>query len=495
MPGNGKIELARKEAEDRARQQAELGRQRARDQIASSRKRAEDLTSRARPSRDPTHAAVAVKGEAVKQVPNPVVLIQAAKHAIKTAAKLNSPKPPPDATTFGRENELVNQKQEIRIASGDLPDDPRLRRIVWEAAIVGASNQAELAARFRRPDLFSRPLGVRPYQTPARGPLLEGEDPFDTLYHVPKPETQAALRLVRPTRSDRGETISIGNLEVIIETTEFLLQAGQEVDVEKSQITETFDDPRLYLLGRRARVWSYSGILANSNVLQWKNRFLHLYDRFLRGSRAVETGARAVLIYDDVLREGFVLSATISPTEQLLNAVPFNFTMFVTRAESLIDNEVLAPSQQIARDTLLQAASAPELPKVFLPASPRSSGLAAPEPVDAQPATARRADQVLTRDQAHVLNLAMGQQSTGAAGPLERGTAPIAPSGTLESRLGQTAPSGALPGDVQVASVGLPGDTPTASVLLPTDLKNNAGTAFRFDPDTDAVKPPPDLLG
>lgn len=240
---------------------------------------------------------------------------------------------------------------DVRVELGDVADNPNSRRIIYDATVSEAQSKTLLAEQLGRSDLFSRRNGARPYKLTLRrtGTLVESN--FDALYHDPKPETQAVLRIIRPQRgSSRAldAAASGQSFEVLCETSEFLLQSAQEPDSEKFQVTETFDLPRIYLMGRRARFFTYSGTLANTENLQWKNRFLHIYENYLRGSRCVENRARAYLIYDDVIREGIVVNAQTSPNEGMLNAVPFSFTMFIIRTAFIGDRaKIRCPEEDL----------------------------------------------------------------------------------------------------------------------------------------------------
>lgn len=257
----------------------------------------------------------------------------------------------------GRRRAVRAFAEQQRIDAGEIPDPTRRFSVSFEVRVVDAFNPVELADRIGRGDLFTRRGGQRPFQVTRRTTgVLDEQEQFNALFHEPKPETQGVLRIVRTnpqTRRASDAPVAPEPFEVLCETAEFLLQNGQEVDSEKFQIVNTFDLPRVHLLGRRARIWTYSGILANSFNLQWKNRFLDMYDRYLRGTRAVRIGAVAQLIYDDVLREGYILSNSISPTQSMLNAVPFTFSMFVTRAVILADSAtVRCPEAEVLIDNV-----------------------------------------------------------------------------------------------------------------------------------------------
>lgn len=179
-------------------------------------------------------------------------------------------------------------------------------------------------------------------------------DPDNTLLFRPKKEQDKSigvLRIVRPKRfsvAKQSQFFGVGGpgslpsiavpfetptkeFEVLLESTEFILEDVQEQMAERFQLQETFGDFNVFFFGKRAEIYTYSGSLLNADGnLQWRNQFLDNYDRFLRGTKAAELKARVYLLYDDVIREGFILSAGIAQNSFTEGVVKFNFTMLIT---------------------------------------------------------------------------------------------------------------------------------------------------------------------
>jgi hypothetical protein len=165
------------------------------------------------------------------------------------------------------------------------------------------------------------------------------------LLFSPKPLTERSigvLRIMKPKRFNRpkginttGKSVSMvsrsKDYDVLLETTEFVLEDAQEQMQERFQLQETFGDFNVFFFGKRAEIFTYSGSLLNGcKDLQWRNQFLSNYDRFLRGTRCVELKARAYFLYDDIIREGFILSAATMQNSTVDGVVKFSFTMLIT---------------------------------------------------------------------------------------------------------------------------------------------------------------------
>lgn len=185
----------------------------------------------------------------------------------------------------------------------------------------------------------------------------KSRDAGDTkLLFCPKPETEKSigvLRIVKPKRftsrsaaasylegsgqvakvsldpTSRADTVR--EFEILLESTDFILEDAQEQMAEKFQLQETFGDFNVFFFGRRAEIFTYSGTLVNAGKdLAWRNNFLYNYENYLRGTKCAELKARAYLLYDDVVREGFILSAAVSQNSTVEAAVKFTFTLLVT---------------------------------------------------------------------------------------------------------------------------------------------------------------------
>jgi hypothetical protein len=109
----------------------------------------------------------------------------------------------------------------------------------------------------------------------------------------------------------------------------FLVQQIQEQRVEKQQIVETFGEDYIYFFGERPRFLNVSGMLLNTKDFDWKNEFWENYETNLRGTRLVEQNARLYFYFDDVVVEGYIVSA--ASTQETMNPyhMQFQFQMFV----------------------------------------------------------------------------------------------------------------------------------------------------------------------
>lgn len=225
-------------------------------------------------------------------------------------------------------------------------------------------------------------------------------EPDTTLLFKPKCNDEKSigvLRVMKPRRfvgtSGINTNVSEVNLQsasgrdfdVLLETTEFVLEDVQEQMAERFQLQETFGDFNVFFFGKRAEIFTYSGSLINAkDNLQWRNQFLDNYERFLRGTRCAELKARAYLLYDDVVREGFILSANVSQNSMTEAVVKFSFTLLVTSKRIM---GVIPPSrsgtltlsrktqnQQGVTDFQFFRALADDLPSVADLGSPQGPG-------------------------------------------------------------------------------------------------------------------------
>lgn len=171
------------------------------------------------------------------------------------------------------------------------------------------------------------------FQEGMKGTLFDDQDRSIGLF--PQTPTQATITIQAYIRN------FVQNTEPLVTTNEFLLTNISEASQEKYQIFQTFDDDLIYFFDRQPHVYTYSGVLVNAGdigstgsqepTFQWRSRFQALYEKVLRGSKCVENDARAILSYENVVREGFLLN--FSMTEDARNPlhVPFQFTFFVTK--------------------------------------------------------------------------------------------------------------------------------------------------------------------
>lgn len=150
---------------------------------------------------------------------------------------------------------------------------------------------------------------------------------------IPKPDRTATLEIKGKDGSTRA-TIR-----------EFFVTDVSENSAEKFQIVQTFGNDYIFFYNRRPLIYTINGVFHNSVGKDWKNNFKANYDNFMRGTKLVEGRNKVLFTYDDVEREGYILSLNYSMNSNNTNAVPFSFNMFIT-AESMIANrEKKTPSK------------------------------------------------------------------------------------------------------------------------------------------------------
>lgn len=152
-----------------------------------------------------------------------------------------------------------------------------------------------------------------------------------------KQDTYAVLRVLKAN----GEYINVidsagdilegeGSVARTNQYTNFFIQQVSEERHEKQQIVDTFGDAFIFFFGEAPRITQVSGFLLNTADFNWRNEFWDNYERYFRGTRLVEQNARLYLIYDDIILEGYMLSAQAQDDTNLPNVIQFSFTMFIT---------------------------------------------------------------------------------------------------------------------------------------------------------------------
>jgi hypothetical protein len=190
--------------------------------------------------------------------------------------------------------------------------------------------------------------------------------------------TLASLTIARPTTIDR-ETFSrirkdnfteritrnlkisrnlsggeILSFERLFTTNKFLLQSVTSPRAEKFQVIETFDAPVSYLFGERHEIYTFSGVLIDTQEYKWKKEFIDVYNQALRATRCVELGASAFLTYLDDTVEGFVINAAFQESVSMYGALTFTFSMLVKKRKKFSSLRVLE-ERQISQDEVVNA--------------------------------------------------------------------------------------------------------------------------------------------
>lgn len=110
----------------------------------------------------------------------------------------------------------------------------------------------------------------------------------------------------------------------------FLVQSIQESREEKQQVVLTFGEPYIFFYGEQPRMLQIAGVLMNTEDFNWRAEWWDNYDKYLRGTKAVEQHARVYLSWDDIIVEGYLLNCSAQDSADNRNIVMFNFTMFLT---------------------------------------------------------------------------------------------------------------------------------------------------------------------
>jgi len=148
----------------------------------------------------------------------------------------------------------------------------------------------------------------------------------------PKENRQASLviKTFASSNTPEANTVTIN---------EFFLTQVSEPSNEKYQIYQTFDQDFIFFFDRNPHVYVYSGVLINAeDNFEWRNTFQREYENTLRGTKCVENGARAVLSFENVIRQGYLLDLNLQNTSNNPLHTPFSFTFFVTKESSTDKN-------------------------------------------------------------------------------------------------------------------------------------------------------------
>lgn len=165
-------------------------------------------------------------------------------------------------------------------------------------------------------------------QTPVRRPV-RGIEVKESTYGVIRVALSSGGFL--PVIDAAGDIVtSRDGVAMTTQYTNFLIQAVQEDRREKQQIVETFGDAYIFFFGEAPRLLNVQGLLLNTADFNWRAEWWENYERYFRGTRCVEHGARIFLFYDDIIAEGYILSASASDNAAQPEVIPLNFQMFVT---------------------------------------------------------------------------------------------------------------------------------------------------------------------
>lgn len=155
-----------------------------------------------------------------------------------------------------------------------------------------------------------------------------------------KEDTYALIRVVRADGSEIPLVDSSSSTGQSADYTNFILQMVQEARMEKHQIIQTFGEPYIFFFGEEPRFLDVQALLVDSFDFNWEAEWWENYDKYFRGTKLVEMGARCYLFYEDNIVEGYMLNAqSIKVSDQPLQ-VQLAFRFFITNYQnvSLIGN-------------------------------------------------------------------------------------------------------------------------------------------------------------
>lgn len=112
--------------------------------------------------------------------------------------------------------------------------------------------------------------------------------------------------------------------------TNFLINSVREARAEKTQIIETFGESYIFFFGERPRIIELTGILLNTEDFNWRAEWWENYDRYLRGTRCVQSKSRVYLSWDDIIVGGYMLQAEATDTSEAPYHIPFSCQLFLT---------------------------------------------------------------------------------------------------------------------------------------------------------------------
>jgi len=138
----------------------------------------------------------------------------------------------------------------------------------------------------------------------------------------------------------------------------FFVQSIQEQRQEKQQIIDTFGDSYIFFFGESPRMLTVNGMLLNTADFNWRAEWWENYDKFFRGTKLVEMGARLYLIFEDVMVEGYMVAAQAQEAADNPQIIQFGFQMFVTGYVNM--STIGSPDFPISHDLVYASANSYE---------------------------------------------------------------------------------------------------------------------------------------
>lgn len=159
------------------------------------------------------------------------------------------------------------------------------------------------------------------------------------LIPFPNPQTFQAYRKSFPGHSrdikQLAETIAaLGGSRGHTGYIDFLLTSAQESFEEKLQIVDVVGDNYVaYFFGQRPPLFSYQGVLMNTQQDDWRLAMLLMYQHIIRGTQLARRNTMVTLAYDNLAVTGALVNMTQVLTAEMQMASQFNFQLLVKRVD------------------------------------------------------------------------------------------------------------------------------------------------------------------
>lgn len=151
--------------------------------------------------------------------------------------------------------------------------------------------------------------------------------------------------LIKIEPSNRDQ--SFNDYKGVLTFDKFSLQNVAEVDSERYQLQETFEDFVLFSFGRQPRVWTFQGVVMNGpndRDTSFADELIQNYEEYYRATKTTEQESVAYITYEDIIIEGTIVNLTVVRNAQ--NPALVNVTITVVIHSRNIVGQVLRDGVQ-----------------------------------------------------------------------------------------------------------------------------------------------------
>lgn len=143
-------------------------------------------------------------------------------------------------------------------------------------------------------------------------------------------------------------------------TTNFIIQSISHSAQEKSQVTHTFSEDRVFFFGSAIDTLQVDALLVENRTFQWLQEWYTNYKSALSGSEATTAAqdGRVTLQCEDREYEGFITEMSTVRTAQDRHGVQLRFTMLVANVTFTRDLKTTGPKLAAADNAAVNALNA-----------------------------------------------------------------------------------------------------------------------------------------